>query len=548
MPLRSLSQALWAVVVTFLLTGCSGDPDASLSLRIGGESGRELATNQVLHVGNGAEPQTLDPHRAEGVPASDILRDLFEGLTGEAPDGTIIPGAADSWSVSDDGLRYTFSLRTDARWSNGDPVVAGDFVYGLQRSVDPATLSKYSSILYPIVNAESIVRGQQPSTALGAEVVNDFTLIIRLTAPTPYLLGLLNHSTTYPVHRPTVKKFGARFARAGNLVSNGAYRLEEWAVQSHIRLKRNEYYWDDKKTTINEVIYYSIENQASELKRYRANELDITEALPYNQLTWIEQNLGDELIIAPYLGSYYFGFNLQRPPFKDQLKLRKALTLAVDRDILVERITGAGEIPAYAWVPAINDYVSPVPEWSRWTQDERNAEARRLYNEAGYSEDQPLSVEILYNTNENHKRVSVAIASMWKQVLGVKTRLLNQEWKVFLSTRKAKDATEVFRAGWIGDYNDPFTFAQLMYSGNELNDSGYSNPAYDDLLARAALTVDSGERASLMTEAEDILLQDFPIMPLYFYVSKHLVKPWVGGYQSNIMDHHYSKNFYILKH
>jgi oligopeptide transport system substrate-binding protein len=549
--LLKLIGGLFAFAGAMGLTGCSEDPDSVPPIplqRMGGDSGSELAATQVLHLGNGADPQTLDPHRAEGVPASDILRDLFEGLTSEAPDGRIIPGAAESWSISKNGLQYTFRLRADARWSNGDPVVAGDFVYGLRRSVEPATLSKYSSILYPIVNAESIVMGQQPATSLGVEAIDDLTLVIRLTGPTPYFLELLNHSTTYPVHRTTVEKYGARFARAGNLIGNGAYRLEEWVIQSHIRLKRNEFYWDNANTTINTVNYYPIENQASELKRYRADELDITEALPYNQLNWIEENLGDELTIAPYLGSYYFAFNLTRPPFQDQPKLRKAFALAVDRKILVERITGAGEIPAYAWVPQVNDYTSPMPDWATWTQEERNAAARRLYKEAGYSEDRPLTVEILYNTNENHKRISVAISSMWKQVLGVKTRLVNQEWKVFLATREAKETTEVFRAGWIGDYNDAYTFAQLMHSGNELNASGYSNPAYDELLDRSARTEDRGERARLMGRAEAILLEDLPIIPLYFYVSKHLVKPWVGGYQTNIMDHHYTKNFYILKH
>jgi oligopeptide transport system substrate-binding protein len=538
---------------SLVLSSCGGETGGPGSAvipapEIGGVLGQELAGKQELHKGNGSEPQTLDPHRAEGVPSSNILRDLFEGLTSEAPDGSVIPGVAKSWQISDDGKVYTFQLRTDARWSNGGPVTAFDFEYSLQRSVDPATLSHYSSILYPIENAEAIISGQRPAADLGVEALDDHTLVIRVNGPTPYLPGLLNHSTTYPVYRGNVEKDGARFARPGNLVSNGAYKLEEWVVQSHIKLTRNEEYWNDADTVINKVVYYAIENQDSELKRYRADELDITEALPYNQLTWIRENLADELVIAPYLGSYYFGYNVTRQPFKDAGKLRQALSLAIDRDIITQRVTGAGEISAYGWVPPVINYEQQRPEWASWKQDKRNDLARRFYSEAGYSKDNPLQVEILYNTNENHKRLTVAVASMWKQVLGVKTSLANQEWKVFLETRRRKEDTEVFRGGWIGDYNDAFTFAQLMYSANEMNHSGYSNARYDALIEQAAGEYDTQKRAGFMQEAERILLEDMPIIPVYFYVSRHLVKPWVSGYQTNIMDHHYSKNLSILKH
>jgi oligopeptide transport system substrate-binding protein len=532
------------------LVACAPAPEeqAARVASIGGESGSELAELQILHKGNGSEPQTLDPHRAEGVPSSNIMRDLFEGLTSEAPDGSVIPGAAESWAVSEDGKVYTFRLRPDARWSNGDPVTAADFAYGLRRSVDPATLSLYSSILHPIENAEAIIGGERAAAELGVEALDDSTLEIRLTGPTPYLLGLLNHSTTYAVHRPSVEQYGDRFPRAGNLVGNGAYRLDEWVVQSHIKLVRNEFYWDDENTRIEEVHYHPIENQDAELKRYRADELDYTTVVPYKQLTWIRENLGDDLVIAPYLGSYYFGYNLTKPPFKGQPELRRALAMAIDREILTERVTGAGEIVAYGWVPPVNDYQGQQPAWASWTQEQRNREAQRLYAEAGYSADNPLQVQILYNTSENHKRVSVAIASMWKQVLGVESSLENQEWKVFLQTRRAKETTQVFRAGWIGDYNDAYSFAQLMHAKNEQNDSGYASPEYDSLLDRTAMEGDPDERARLMEAAERRLLEDMPIIPVYFYVSKHLVKPWVGGYQSNIMDHHYTKNQFILKH
>jgi len=532
------------------LVGCGGDKTGSTAapVQIGGPSGVERAVDQTLTVGNGAEPQTLDPHRAEGVPASNILRDLFEGLTIEAPDGSVIPGVAKSWDVSEDGRIYMFYLRDDARWSNGDPVTAADFEFGFRRSVDPATLSHYSSILEPIENAAAIISGVKPPESLGVEALDTFTLVIRLNGPTPYLPGLLNHSTTYPVHRASVEQYGNRFAREGRLVGNGAYRLEEWVVQSHIKLVRNEHYRDNANTTIDSVYYYPIENQDAELKRFRADEVDITNEIPYQQLKWIRENLADQLVISPYLGSYYFGFNVMREPFRDNTKLRRALSLAIDRDIITGRITDAGEIPAYGWVPPVTGYTPAAPEWAGWSQAERDTEAQRLYAEAGYSVDKPLTIEMLYNTSANHKRISIAISSMWKKTLGIKTRLLNQEWKVFLETRRLKETTEVFRAGWIGDYNDAFTFSQMMHSANEMNHSGYVSSRYDNFIELAAGERDPVVRADFLEQAEIILLDDMPIIPIYFYVSKHLVKNWVGGRQPNIMDHHYTKNLYILKH
>jgi oligopeptide transport system substrate-binding protein len=546
-----LRPALLCCCVALSIAACGSDPagpSVELSTPVGGETGTELAAEQVIRIGNGAEPQTLDPHRAQGVPASNVLRNIFEGLTSEAPNGDVVPGVAERWNVSPDGTVYTFELRRNAHWNNGDPVTSADFVFGLRRSVDPKTLSYYSSILEPILNAAEVIRGELPPEDLGVEAIDDFTLVIRLTGPTPYLPGLLNHNVAFPVHRASVEKHRDRFARAGNLVSNGAYYLADWVVQSHIKVVRNSHYWDNENTTVDTVWFYSIENTDAELKRYRAGEFDVTENVPYKQLKWIRENLGDELVIAPYLGAYYYGYNVTRPPFKDNLQLRQAMALAIDRDILTQRITGAGEIPAYGWVPPVNNYTGQTYEWSAWTQAERNAEAQRLYSEAGYSRENPLKVELLYNTDENHKRVSVAIASMWKKVLGVETGLANQEWKVFLETRRRREETEVFRGGWIGDFNDAYTFSQLMASNNGLNYSGYNNPAYDALLQKAAAEPDSQQRARLMEESERLLLEAQPIIPLYYYVSKHLVKPWVAGREPNIMDHHYVKNFRIFSH
>ena len=528
------------------MVGCGSDPEQTVA--VGGASGDELAQNQVLRWGNGAEPGSLDPHRTQGVPGSNIGRDLFEGLMSEAADGTVIGGAAESWELSDDGKTYRFSLRPEARWSNGDPVTADDFVYSLRRSLDPATLSNYTFILNPILNAEEVAAGQLPTSEVGVRALDTHTLEIQLENTTPYFLGLLTHSASYPVHPPSVETHGNQYARPGNLVSNGAYRLEEWVVQSHVKLVRNENYRDNGNTTIDEVWYYPTEDQTAELSRFRAGELDLSNAIPKRQVDWIRENLPDELVISPYLGAYYFGFNTTLPPFENNPELRRALSLTVDRDIITGQVTNAGEVPAYGWVPPVQNYTGQQMPEAAWTQEERVAEARRLYALAGYSQENPLRTRILYNTQEDHKRISVAIASMWKQTLGVEVEILNQEWKVFLDTRQQKIETEVYRSGWIGDYNDAYTFAELFASGGGLNHTGYSSPDYDRLLGEASAEGDLKRRAELLQQAERVLLEDLPIMPLYFYVTARLVRPWVGGYTPNIMDHHRSKNFYILEH
>jgi oligopeptide transport system substrate-binding protein len=544
-----MTKLRWMPILTLaLIAGCGAGGDGASHGQIGGDTGAELAERQVIRWGNGSDPGTLDPHKSRGVPDSNIGRDLFEGLVAEAPNGDLIPGAAESWDVSDGGRTYTFHLREDGRWSNGDPVTAEQFVVSLQRSVDPATLSEYSFILAPILNAEAITAGEMPPEELGVRALDERTLEIRLRGPTPYFLGLLTHSASYPVHPPSLETHGDRFTRPGNLVSNGAYRLVESVVQSHVKLERNPHYWNDAATTIEEVWFYVTEDIPAELKRYRAGELDITYEIPKAQLPWMRENLGDELVIKPYLGSYYYGFNLTKPPFKDNLPLRRALALAIDREIITNQITNAGEIPAFGWVPPVARYEGQQMPEAAWSQQERETEARRLYREAGYSPQNPLRVELTYNTHEDHRRVAVAVASMWRRVLGVQSEIQNQEFKVFLDTRTQKERTQVFRAGWIGDYNDAYTFAELPLSDSGLNDFGYASEKYDRLVKQAAVELDLDKRAEYLQEAERLLLDDMPLIPIYFYVRTRLVKPWVAGYEMNIMDHARSSDLKILKH
>ena len=495
---------------------------------------------QVLRRGNSVEPETLDPHKARGVSASNILRDLYEGLTAESPAGEVVPGVAERWELSADGRVYTFTLRSDARWSSGEPLLAAEFAAALRRSVDPATGSAVSQILAPIEGAEDIIAGRAPPAALGVEAPDPRMLVIRLRAPTPYFPAVLAHPAAYPVHAP-----GPR----GEVIGNGAYRVSEWVPQSHLALLRNPHYWNDAATAIDRVIYYPTENPASELKRYRAGELDLTDTIPVSQARWVRENLAAEYQVAPYLGLYYYGFNLTRPPFKDQPGLRRALALAVDRETLTTRILATGEQPAHNWVPAgVTAYAPQLPEWAAWSMEQRLAEARRLYAAAGYSDEHPLEIELRFNTGDNHKRVALAVAWMWKKALGVRTRLVNEEFKVYLQNRRHRQVTQLFRADWIGDYDDASSFAERMLSGSGLNDTGYDNSRYDALVVQARAEGDPARRRALLEEAERILLEDQPVLPLYFYVSKRLVKPYVAGWQPNIMDHHYSRHLSIVPH
>ena len=506
-----------------------------------------LATaGQVLNRGNGAEPKSLDPQIAEGIPEANILMDLFEGLTAESASGELIPGLAEKWDVAEDGKTYTFHLR-DAKWSDGSPVLASDLVYAWRRAVDPAVGSKYSFLLFPVLNAEEITTGKEKDlTKLGVEAPDDKTVVVKLKQPTPYFLNILTHQVSYPVPQKVVEKFGKDWTKPDNMASNGAFKLAKWVPNGSIALDKSDSYWDKDKVQLDQVVFYPLEDYNVELKRYQAGELDMTYELPNNQIKWLKENLPKEMHLNPWIGSYYYGFNLTKPPFKDNLNLRKALTLAIDRQVITDKITGAGEVPSYGYVPPFKDYPGYVPEYAQWDQKKRLEEAKKAYEEAGYSKDKPLKVELFYNTNDNHKKIAVAIASMWKQNLGVETELVNQEWKVFLNRRQNKE-TQVFRAGWIADYNDPYSFLELYGKASGQNDVGLDDAKYNELLEQASGEADPKKRFEQLAAAEKILVDDFAVMPIYTYVAKQLVKPYVKGFENNILNRHPSRFISIEK-
>jgi oligopeptide transport system substrate-binding protein len=507
-----------------------------------------LAADQTVTRGNGEEPQTLDPHRAEGVPAANILRDLFEGLTTEAPDGDIIPGAAIRWNISRNAKTYTFYLRRDMQWSNGDPVTADDFVFSLRRAASPETASPSATMLLPIRNAREVLADELPMEDLGIALLDEFTLQITLTGPTPYFLGLLTHPVTYPVNRRNLEEFGDEFSRPGNLVSNGAYVLGDWKHRVSIELEKNPFYREAENTIVDRVIFLPIEDVSVEITQFRSGALDWTNEVPNNQFAWLKRHYPDELIISPWMGSYFFGFNLEAEPFIQNPELRQALIFAIDRQIITDKVTQFGEQPSFALVPpGVEDYIPFVPEYADWAQERRNEEARRLYELAGYSDENPLRIEIRYNTSENHKKIALAIASMWKQVLGINASLVNEEFRVFMQNRQQKVITQVFRAGWVSDYNDPYSFLELFRTGDRRNDYGYSNSIFDAVLDEVGTERLRARRARLMFEAERVLLTDFAIIPIYSYVTKRLVDQHLKGWQNNVMDHHLTRYMFKLK-
>ena len=512
MKLIQISLLLLALSV---LSACGGPADSGTA-------------TSVLNRGIVVDPETLDAHKARTNQAADVLRDIGEGLVSYSATGELVAGVAENWTASDDGLTYTFNLRANAKWSNGDPVIADHFVFAFKRLSDPKTAALYAQFLGDISTLEA---------------PDDQTLVIRLTRPTAYLLSLLTHPATFPMHPGSIAEHGDSFARPGKLLSNGAYILSEWVPGSILTLKRNPYYWNDAATSIDEVRHHVITQDATELARYRAGEIDVTGTIPPDGFKQLKEEFGDQLHVAPKLGLYYYGFNLSNPVFKDSPELRQALSMAIDRELLVEKVTGRGESPAYSWVPpGVDNYSSPAFSYAELTQQERNQIARRLYEEAGYGEENPLRFELRYNTSDSQRRVALAIQSMWQDALGAEATLVNEEFQVLLANIQEKEITDLFFLSWIGDYNDAHTFLSVLESASSANSPGYVSEEYDSLLQRAGEQTDLDRRRLYLEEAERAMLADHPAIPIYFYVTKHLVSPRVGGWGDNVLDYHYSQH------
>ncbi|MDE0786593.1 MAG: peptide ABC transporter substrate-binding protein [Porticoccaceae bacterium] len=539
---RGSSPELWmkllSVIILVGLTGCGGGES---NVSAGNKTG-------TLYWGNGTEPQSLDPQIATGVPEHHIISAVMEGLV--LKDRKTLeprPGVAKSWDISDDGRVYTFYLRDNARWSNGDPHTAHDYAWSWWRALQPALGNLYAYMLFPIENAQKYYEGDiSDFDQVGVKALDDRTLQVTLKYPTPYFLQLLDHYSLFPVHQATIEKFGdadqrgTRWTYEGNLVGNGPFQLVDWKINRRIVVQRNPHYWDKENVSLNEIIFIPIENIVTEERMFRAGQLHVTSSLPADKISVYREAKDPELRIAPYLGTYYYRLNVRKPQLKDP-RVRRALAMTVDRQKLVDNITKGGQLPAYAMTPPGTMGYFPKSDLKFDPQG-----AKKLLADAGYPNGDGFPpTEILYNTNEGHRKVAVALQDMWKKHLNIDIRLLNQEWKVYLDSESAGQY-EISRAGWIGDYVDPNNFLDLFLCGGGNNRTGWCNEEYDRLILDVAPSMSShSERLEVFQQAEKILLDDMPIIPIYTYTTVQLVDSSVKNFDANIMNAASYKDLYL---
>ncbi|HWA10120.1 MAG TPA: peptide ABC transporter substrate-binding protein [Opitutaceae bacterium] len=521
-----------SVSILLVLAGCAKkEPVAGA----GGGTARK-----VLRYGNGAEPQDIDPHVVTGIPEDRLILTLYEGLVSEDPQMNTIPGVAEKWEISPDGLVYTFHLRADAKWSNGDPLTADDFIQSYKRELNATLASEYAYMLFNLVRgAKDYYDGKNADfSRTGFKALDPHTLEITLLQPAPFLLHAMNHYAWFPVHIPTIKKFGGldkrstAWTRPENFVGNGPYVLKEWKPNQVIVTERSPTYWDRAHVKIDEIDFYPIELADTEERMFRAGQLDITNEVPLTKLAVYRREHPDSVRVDPYDGIYYYRFNVLRKPF-DDVRVRRALALSIDRESLVRNVTLADEVPAYDFVPqnllgykSENAFKMDIPE------------ARRLLAEAGYPGGQGFPrVELLYNTLEKHKVIAEALQEMWRKNLGVEITLTNEEWKVYVDAQHSHNY-QFQRAGWIADYVDPHVFFDLWETGNGNNDTNWGNPEYDRLLHSALATRDNAARFAVYQRMEKILIDEMPIMPIFYYTRARLISPRVKGFFTTPVDNY----------
>lgn len=484
------------------------------------------------------EVETLDPHKVSSSAEGPITIELFEGLTTVDVEGNIIPGAAERWDVSEDGLEWTFTLRAGLVWSDGTPIVAQDFVWSLQRALDPATLNPQAGRLFVIEGARDVVGGERPPVELGVVAPDDATVVIRLEHPAPYL-GELLFSNGLPVPRHAIEAHGPAWTQPGKMISNGAFVLTERVPQSHVAARRNPRFRDADSVALDEVRFVANEDLTTGVNRFRAGEIHMALNFPQRQLDFLRENYPDAIRLAPFLGYDYYALNTRKPPFDDR-RVRKALSMAIDREVLANRIMRTGDQPAYSYVaPGTENYpFRPEVSFAGRPLKSRQEEARALLDQAGFGPGNPLTVELRFNSRDDIRSVAVAVAAMWRQI-GVRTELLNSESRAHVA-ELVNGNYEVGR--WLGfaDFNDPMGFLQRFVSDSSPanNVSRYSNPRFDQLIEQANQTADIAQRAELLAQAETIILEDHPIIPLYFIVSKRLVAADVEGWVDNLRGAH----------
>ena len=511
-------------------------------------TGEELAANQAYSYWMLDSVKSLDPNLATSVEDADVIRSLVEGLYEEDATGAIIPAGATSYDISADLTTYTFHLRPEAKWSNGDPVVAGDYVYGWQRLVDPATASEYAWYmeLAQVVNAGEITRGEKPITDLGVKALDDLTLEIKILTPLPYFPKMLTHQAMFPINKKAVDQFGVEWTKPGNYVGNGAYTLTEHRVGEKVVMTKSPTYWNAANVIMSPITAVTINDENAAWTRWVAGELDRS-TVPSGQFPRLKAEYPDEVSSNPWACSYTYIVNTAEGKGNEGLhdpRVRKALSYAIDRNIVIDNILQAGQIPAYSWTPgAMDGFIMPATDYAAWTQDERNEKAKALLAEAGYGPDKPLTFTMNYNTSEGHQKIAVAIQQMWKQTLGVEMTPQNFEWAVHTDKMHAGDF-DMARYAWCADYNEASTFLDLWtsYSGN--NDAKYANPDYDKLLKDAKTMADPNPN---YTKAEELLAADMPIIPIYHYTQVRVVRKDIKGLPTtNVLNTWYAKNLYRI--
>ena len=495
---------------------------------------------KILRITVGAEPEDVDPHVVTGVPEHHIIASLTEGLVAEDPvDLHPVPGVAEKWDISEDGKVYTFHFRENAKWSNGDPVTANDFSQSYKRILTPALASKYAYMLFVMEGAEAYSTGKlKDFSKVGVKALDDRTLQITLNAPTPYFLSLLNHYTWFPVHIDTVEKNGGMTKRGSgwtkpeNFVGNGAFTLKSWQLGRKLVVEKSQTYWDAATTKLEEIHFFAIETETTQENTFRAGQLHNIYNLHIDKIATYKKQYPNELRIKPHLACYFYRFNVTKKPC-DDVRVRKALAMAIDRDLIVQNVTKGEQMVA--------DFFTP-PGVAGYTARARIGgnveEARRLLAEAGFpnGEDFP-SLELLYNTTEGHRIIAEAIQQMWKKNLNIDIKLENQEWKVYLDRQREMDY-QVSRAGWTGDYPDPNTFLDMWTSWSQQNQTGWFDPKYDELIRKAAVTKNPDARLEVFQEAEEILMDQLPIIPIYIYTRVYALHPAVKNWHANVLDHH----------
>jgi len=508
------------------------------------------ALGVTLNTMNGSEPGTLDPHKASGDWQNRIIGDYIEGLMAEDAKAAPIPGQAESYTLSEDGLVYTFKLRDGIQWSDGTPVTAADFEFAFRRLFNPATASEYAYLQYPIKGGSEIAEGAMtPDSAdFGVKAIDDKTLEITLEAPTPYFLDALTHYTAYPVPKHVIEAKGDAWTNVENIVGNGPFKVTEWVPGNYVKSVKSDTYYDKDNVKIDEVLYYVQDDLAAAFNRYRAGEYDILTDLPADQQKIVTDTMPGEGRFAPFQGIHYYVINQEKAPF-DNVNVRKALSISINREIIGPDIWGSGEPAAYAWVPpGTGNYegVTPyTPEYIELTYDERVAEAKKLMAEAGYTPENPLKLQLRYNTNDNHQNLAIAISAMWQEI-GVQAELFNAETPVHYDALRAGDF-DVGRAGWLNDYSDPSNTLELLKSGTKQADGTinwgnnygrYSNETVDKLVTDAASEQDLAVRAKLLGDAEKLAMDEFAAIPLVWYLASNVVKPSVQGFEDNAKDTH----------